>query len=323
MKYLTDKQIFELEKKSYGLVGHSSVQICEWNKKAIQKKGVCYKQKFYDAHCHKCMQFSPTTMWCDNNCIFCWRPMEYMDFKSVLTLQWQKPEDFVDELILKRKKLLSGFGGNLKADKELYLDALEPDHYAISLSGEPTLYPYLPELVRYLRDVKHARTVFIVTNGNNPDMLLDLKKKNALPDQLYVSVNGPNKELHKKITHSYRSDAWDRFNKSLDLLKTIGCRTVLRVTLIKGMSMSDDLLEEYAELIEKTQSDFVEIKAYMHIGMSRQRLSITNMPLHSEIKDYTDKLLKHLKSYHYEDEQVESRIVLLMRNDFKNRFFNK
>lgn len=321
MNYLTQKQTQELEKKAYGIVGHSSVQICEWNKKSILGKGDCYKKKFYDAHCHKCMQLTPITMWCDNNCIFCWRPMEYMDFASIKDVNWQLPEEYVEQLIEKRIKLLSGFGGNDEADKEKWKDAQQPDHYAISLSGEPTLYPYLPELVKYLRE-KKARTIFIVSNGNNPEMISKLKQENALPNQLYISVNGPTEELHKKITHSHREDSWKRFNQTLSLLKDLNCRTVLRVTLIKGLSMSDDLLEKYAKLIQDSQADFIEVKAYMHIGMSRQRLNMSAMPYHEDIKEFTAKLIKLLPSYHIEDEQVESRIILLMKKDVKERFFN-
>ena len=321
MNYLTQKQIQELEKKSYGIVDHSAVQICEWNKKAILNKGVCYKEKFYDAHCHKCMQFTPISLWCDNNCIFCWRPMEYMDFSSIKNINWQKPEEFVNELIEKRIKLLSGFGGNDKADKEKWKDAQLPDHYAISLSGEPTLYPYLPELVQYLKKEKNARTIFIVSNGNNPEMILKLKEQNALPGQLYISMNASNEKLFTEITRSNRPDAWERFNKSLSLLKDLECRTVVRMTLIKDLTMKDEVLKEYAALIENSQSDFVEVKAYMHIGMSRQRLNMDAMPYHEEIKEYAEKLIKLLPSYHIEDEQVESRIVLLMRNDFDERYF--
>jgi len=321
MQFLTENQIIELEKKAYGIVGHSSVQICEWNKKSILNKGDCYKKKFYDAHCHKCMQLTPITMWCDNNCIFCWRPMEYMDFSSIENIIWQKPEEYVEQLIEKRIMLLSGFGGNDEADKEKWKDAQQPDHYAISLSGEPTLYPYLPELVKYLKEKKKARTVFIVSNGNNPEMIIKLKEENALPDQLYISVDASTKEVFQKIARSHRIDAWERFNTSVSLLKKLNCRTVLRITLIKNMNMQDEFIKEYAKLIEHSQVDFIEVKAYMHIGMSRQRLNMDAMPYHEDIKDYTEKLIKLLPSYKIEDEQIESRIILLMRKDVKERFF--
>jgi len=247
--------------------------------------------------------------------------MEYMDFSSIKNINWQKPEEFVNELIKKRIKLLSGFGGNDNADKEKWKDAQLPDHYAISLSGEPTLYPYLPELVQYLKKEKNARTIFIVSNGNNPEMIIKLKEQNALPSQLYISMNAPNKDLFQKITRSNRSDAWERFNKSLSLLKDLECRTVIRMTLIKDLTMKDEFLKEYAALIENAQPNFIEVKAYMHIGMSRQRLNMSAMPYHEEIKEYTEKLIKLLPAYHIEDEQIESRIILLMRNDFKDRYF--
>jgi len=71
--------------------------------------------------------------------------------------------------------------------------------------------------------------------------------------------------------------------------------------------------EQYAELIEKAQPDFVEIKAYMWVGYSQQRLEIKNMPRHPEIKEFTNKIAKHLKNYKIKDEKKESRVVLLSR----------
>ena len=58
----------------------------------------------------------------------------------------QMPEELVDEpdiiieqLMAERKKLINGFYGNPKNNKKK-LDESLPAHYAISLSGEPTMY---------------------------------------------------------------------------------------------------------------------------------------------------------------------------------------
>ena len=72
-------------------------------------------------------------------------------------------------------------------------------------------------------------------------------------------------------------------------------------------------IEQYAKLIEKAAPKFVEIKAYMFVGASRQRLSIENMPRHHEVKEFTEEILKHLKNYKLKDEKKESRVVLLSR----------
>ena len=65
--------------KSYGIVGnHSGVQICLWNRKSLKGHRGCYKVKFYGIDCHRCAQMSPALAWCNEACIFCWRPMEWM-----------------------------------------------------------------------------------------------------------------------------------------------------------------------------------------------------------------------------------------------------
>ena len=76
--------------------------------------------------------------------------------------------------------------------------------------------------------------------------------------------------------------------------------------------------EKYAELIKKYKPLFVEAKSFMWVGYSRERLDIENMPLHNEIKEFAKKLSK-FSGYKIIDEKKESRVVLLMRKDFKGR----
>ncbi len=75
---LTKKTKSLLEKQHYGLVGeHSAVQICRWTKKSILNQGYCYKQKFYGIKSHRCCQMSSSVMFCQNNCIHCWRAISF------------------------------------------------------------------------------------------------------------------------------------------------------------------------------------------------------------------------------------------------------
>ncbi len=311
-------------KKSYGLFNHSAVQICLWNKKSLRNEGVCYKQKFYGIDCHKCMQFTPVVAWCENNCVFCWRPMEHMTNQKLMLENVDGPEQIVEELIKERKKLLSGFGGFEKVNKEKLVESKEPNHYAISLSGEPTLYPKLPELVKLLKNKKDTKSIFIVSNGQEPEMLQRLIDEDALPTQMYISVDAPNEKLFKEINKPNLKDGWERLNKSLSLSQEMKCRTVIRYTLIKGLNDMDELLEQYAELFKKTQADFIEVKAYMFLGYSRKRLKEENMPFHTDVKEFTEKLVK-LIPYKIIDEDKQSRIFLLgngkeeKRIDFKSR----
>ncbi|MFH1587937.1 MAG: 4-demethylwyosine synthase TYW1 [Candidatus Diapherotrites archaeon] len=317
---LTEKQKEELRKKQYGLKGHAAVQVCKWNKDAILGKGVCYKQKFYSVDCHKCLQFTPVSLWCSENCVFCWRTMELMKTVKLKKSDVLDPKDFVDALIEERKKLLSGFPGNPKTDLKKFREALEPNHYAISLSGEPTLYPKLPELVNYLRKEKKARTIFIVSNGQEPKMLEKMKKEKALPDQLYISLAAPNEKIFKRINAPIYKDAWKRLMKTLSLLHKLKTRTVLRITLINGKNNLPELIPEWKNLILKAKTDFIEVKSYMHLGYSRKRLDKENMLSFEEVKFFAEALTEGT-DYVYKSDSEKSIIVLLKNKKSKKPDF--
>ncbi len=308
----------DLIKKHYRILGdHGAIEICTWTKRALKGDGVCYKQRFYGVDCHRCAQITPLVLWCDQNCVYCWRPMENMTVKDIKTDEIDDPKKILDDVIPKRWNLLNGMKGNEKVDEKLAKDLKIPNHYAISLSGEPTLYPKLGEMVRLIKAKPEVRTIFIVTNGQNPEAIQKLAKTGSLPTQLYVSLTAPNEKLFKEINRSVRSDGWKRLNESLELLSDLKTRTIIRITVIKGINDKTGHLKEFAEIIERSQADFVEIKAYMHIGYSRHRLKRENMPRHEEVKKFSTKLEKLLSDYNYSDEARLSRIVLLKNKNSK------
>lgn len=310
---MTAEQEAMLKARQYGVVGkQAAVQICEWTKKSLRNQGECYKNKFYGIKTYSCAQISPNVLICNQNCIFCWRPAEMYYAKEIPKQEAIKPKELIEELVKERRKLLIGFQGFAQVNKKKLEKSINvfPKHWAISLSGEPTLYPYLPELIKELKK-KKVESIFLVTNGQNPEMLKKLKQKKALPSQLYLSLAAYDAESYAKINRGIAKDGFKVLRKSLSLLKSLGVRTVIRVTMIKGYNTAKWQLKKLAKLIESSKPDFVEVKAYMWIGDSRKRLSKENMPLFSEIKDYTKTLLRVLKSYKIENECEASRVVLL------------
>ena len=90
-----------------------------------------------------------------------------------------------------------------------------------------------------------------------------------------ISLDAPNKEIYKKVCKPQVSNGWEKLQESLELLSTIDTRKVLRITSVKDLNMIHT--EEYAKIIEKADIDYVEIKAYMFVGDSRNRLQWENM----------------------------------------------
>lgn len=301
----------KLRNAQYGVWGHSTVEICHWTKKALRGEGVCYKRKFFGIETHRCMEFSPTGAFCSNRCIYCWRPAEFYRLLKMDEKMVDDPKEIVEHLLEERRKLLSGFGGNEKVDKEIFEESLVPSHYAISLSGEPTMYPKLPELIKYLKSLPTTKSIFLVTNGQYPEMLERLEKEDALPTQIYLSMNAGTIETFKKVNRPLFKDFWERYQKSLEFISKTKTRTVIRITLIKGFNDLEKELPEFAKLIKKANPHFVEVKAYMHIGYSIYRLKRENMPEHEYVKAWAEKLLQYLPDFRYMDEHKDSRIVIL------------
>lgn len=306
-----------LKKQHYALIGnHSAVQACRWTKHSLLDEGVCYKQKFYGIESHRCCQM---TCWlaCQNSCLHCWRPIE-LDFgKFIDKNKIDNPSKIIKDCIKAQQKLLSGFKGNPKINMQKFKQAQEPMQFAISLIGEPTLYPKIGELISELR--RQGKTSFLVTNGLCPDVLEKLNKNKQLPTQLYISLLYPNEKLFRKITKNKTKNSWEKFNESLSLLSKLKTRTVIRMTLVRELNMNSEYIKQYAKLIKKSDCDFLEIKGYMSIGFARQRLGYDRMPSHKEIKDYAKKIVEQLPEYKILDEHEFSRVVLVGKSRDKMR----
>ncbi|MFW6013764.1 MAG: 4-demethylwyosine synthase TYW1 [Nanoarchaeota archaeon] len=304
-----------LERQHNYITGnHSAVKVCTWTKKSLKGEGVCYKQKFYGIKSHRCCQMSPAVGFCPNKCVFCWRPMEYTNTDEIK--EPDEPEEVIENSVYGQKRLLTGLGGYEGLDKEKFREAQEPMHFAISLTGEPMMYPKLGELMNSLH--KKGKSTFLVSNGVFPERLKSLK---VMPTQLYISVDAPSRELYNEIVAPAIDDSWEKLMHTLEFISTLNneTRTTLRLTMIKNLNMTD--AKGWGKLIQKASPLFVEVKAYMFVGYSRQRLSIENMPRHFEIKEFAQKIAES-SGYKIIDEKEESRVVLLMKEDFKGRIMS-
>ena len=302
---LSEEQKERLYKQQYRLVGsHSACKICFWTKECVRNKDkVCYKQHFYGVHCGNCLEMSPAIT-CNQRCLHCWRD------NSVFSKGWvgeaDDPKEIIQGCIEARKKLLIGFKGREGVDLEKFESYVKPDHAAISLTGEPCLYPLLPEMIGSFFDDFNFRTVFLVTNGTVPEML---KKFNKFPTNLYLSLEGYDLDSHKKLSVPVIKDSWEKVQESMEYLATVKdkCRTILRITAIKGMNMFPEKFISFVKLMQPT---FIEVKGYGFLGQSRKRLTKENVPSWQDVKDFSLELGK-LSGYKVTAEHEPSDVVQL------------
>jgi len=314
----TDEYKRALEKASYEIVGnHSAVEICGWTKKSLKGgDSGCYKQKFYGIRSHQCTQMTPSAVACDQKCVYCWRANEmFSGQQDLMEYANDDPAEIVQESIEAHLGKLTGFGGNPNVDPKKYEESRTVRHFAISLTGEPTLYRRLPEMLRELR--KRKISSFLVTNGLHPEMIERLRDEDSLPTQLYMSLDAPDEATWKKIDIPLIPNFWDKIKGTLKLMNGLQTRKVLRMTVVKGWNDFD--IPSYAELIRLAgRRAMIEVKSYMHLGPARKRLSQSNMLSYEEVSEFARNLALEL-GWKVIDEAPNSLIALVAEEDWDGR----
>ena len=289
-----------LQKQGYQFFREGSsaaLKPCMWCKRALAGGEMCYKHQFYGIDSHRCVQMTPTLR-CNQRCLFCWRSFEHEVVEEVEC----PPETILAGIHKYQKKALAGYNAvldNTVTDGR-WQEALDPKHVAISLSGEPTLYSRLPELIGLLSS--NGYTTFLVSNGTNPEML-----RRCRPFQTYVSLDAPDAETYTGVCRPL-GDSWDRVRESLSLLGSR--RSAVRVTLVRGLN--DFAPEKYAAMLQDSGATFAEIKGYMYLGYSRNRLKRENMPDHQHVRAFAERIAVAC-DYRLRDENRLSRVVCLER----------
>ena len=246
-----------LERVGYRTVGnHSAVRVCHWTRNSLLGKGVCFKEKWYEGfQSHRCLQMTPAAVYCTQQCRFCWAPQP-ADIAGEKWNSFPFPSNGVDdpEKILsgcldeRRSSLMALKAENPNIDAEKFEEALNPTHIGVCLSGEPTLYPRISELIEVAQNIGISSS-HLVTNGTLPETL---ERMDKLPSRLFVSLYAPDKQTYVKTCRPLVSEGWEKVNRTLELLPSLSCSTTVELTLAKGLNMSK--AREYSKLIEDRRS---------------------------------------------------------------------
>ncbi|GAB6018559.1 S-adenosyl-L-methionine-dependent tRNA 4-demethylwyosine synthase [Chamberlinius hualienensis] len=298
-----------LTKQGYHLVGtHSGVKLCRWTKSMLRGRGGCYKHTFYGIESHRCMETTPSLA-CANKCVFCWR-----HHSNPVGTEWKwkmdKAEDVFQQALDGHYQMIKQFRGVPGVQPERMKEAMKVQHCALSLVGEPIMYPEINKFVKLL----HSQQIssFLVTNAQFPDAIRNLSPVT----QMYVSVDASTKESLKKIDRPLFRDFWPRFLDSLRALSEKGQRTVYRLTLVKDYNVKS--IEEYAVLVSLGKPDFIEVKGVTYCGTSKgSHLTMENVPWHKEVVGFVEKLAESLGDYEIASEHEHSNCILLAHKKFK------
>ncbi|XP_073071319.1 S-adenosyl-L-methionine-dependent tRNA 4-demethylwyosine synthase TYW1 isoform X2 [Manis javanica] len=298
-----------LIKQGYHLIGsHSGVKLCRWTKSMLRGRGGCYKHTFYGIESHRCMETTPSLA-CANKCVFCWR-----HHTNPVGTEWRwkmdQPEMILKEAIENHQNMIKQFKGVPGVKGERFEEGMMVKHCALSLVGEPIMYPEINRFLKLLHECKISS--FLVTNAQFPVEIRNLKPVT----QLYVSVDASTKDSLKKIDRPLFKDFWQRFLDSLKALAAKQQRTVYRLTLVKAWNV--DELQAYAELVFLGSPDFIEVKGVTYCGeSSASSLTMANMPWHEEVVHFVRELVDLIPDYEIACEHEHSNCLLIAHKKFK------
>jgi tRNA wybutosine-synthesizing protein 1 len=143
-----------------------------------------------------------------------------------------------------------------------------------------------------------------------------MMRMDSLPTQLYVSMVAPNEKIYREYIRPSNPATWKKYLRSLEVLKEAGkkCRTVLRMTIARGINDSD--LEGYAQQIKTAKPHYVEVKSMVFVGGARKPergLGLGSMMAVDEIKKIAG-ALADATGYSLADVHGPSRVALLCRD---------
>jgi tRNA wybutosine-synthesizing protein 1 len=304
---LSDRQAKILTKQGYKVIGsHSAVKLCRWTKSMMRGRGGCYKNTAYGIISSNCMEHTPALA-CASKCTFCWR-----HHSNPVGTEWRwqmdEPDVIVAQAIEKHTQMIKAMRGVPGVLPERFEQAMRVRHCALSLVGEPIMYPK----INVLLDDLHSRGIstFLVTNAQFPQSMRDLRPCT----QLYISVDAPTRAQLKAIDNPLFDDFWERMLECMDVLREKRQRTVYRLTLVKGANA--DNVQGYCDLIERGQPDFVEVKGVTFCGGKRPVIGMKEVPWHEEVVAFgrqLEELLDH--RYRIAVEHEHSCFILLARTD--------
>ena len=281
-----------LASMGYSAVGnHSAVRVCHWTRNSLLGKGVCFKEKWYDGfQSHRCLQMTPAAVYCTQQCKFCWAlqpadvPGDRWRSFPFPTEEVDDPETILSGSLDERRSLLQALRKeNPTIDARRFEEAMNPTHIGVCLSGEPTLYPRVSEIIEDAH--RRGMSSHLVTNGTLPERL---ESMDALPSRLFVSLYAPNERVYRQTARPLIPGGWNKVKRTLELLPSLACDVTVELTLVRGLNMLDPL--EYARLIVEANPETVDVKAFQNTGGSLHRMTKEAEPSWSEVASFAEQL---------------------------------
>jgi len=203
------------------------------------------------------IDLSPDTKQCNFDCLYC----ELAPAATISSYTHSYPaQEIVDELEASLKE--------------------HPNTQVITLTanGEPSLYPYLDELIAKIDKIKNDKQTLMLTNSAT---LSDSKTYQSLLhlDQVKLSLDAVTIEVFRKIDRPHVDINLSKLVQSvIDFSQEYKGRLFIEVLFVKGLNDTDEEIEALNKVLEEVQCERIDLgtidrpPAYPIEGISYERL---------------------------------------------------
>lgn len=152
------------------------------------------------------------------------------------------------------------------------------DVITITANGEPTLYPYLDELIDEINKIKGNAQTLILTNSAT---LVDDKIFNSLLklDQVKLSLDAVSKNVFKRIDRPHAGiEIKDIVQKVIDFSKAFKGKLFIEILFVHGLNDTQDEIKKLNEVLLKLDVSRIDLgtidrpPAYPVSGLSYKEL---------------------------------------------------
>ncbi|MBE0514121.1 radical SAM protein [Sulfurimonas sp.] len=185
------------------------------------------------------------------------------------------------------------------------------DVITITANGEPTLYPYLDELIDEINKIKNGTQTLILTNSAT---LVDEKVFNSLLklDQVKLSLDGVSESVFKRIDRPHAGiEIKDIVQRVIEFSKIFKGKLFIEILFVHGLNDTEDEIKKLNDVLLKLNVARVDLgtidrpPAYPVSGLSYKELHNASLlfdaslPIHIASRVHAEP-----NNSHYDDEEI-------------------
>jgi len=185
------------------------------------------------------------------------------------------------------------------------------DVITITANGEPTLYPYLDELINEINKIKDGTQTLILTNSAT---LVDEKVFNSLLklDQVKLSLDGVSESVFKRIDRPHAGiEIKDIVQKVIEFTKAFKGKLFIEILFVHGLNDTPDEIKKLNDVLLKLNVARIDLgtidrpPAYPVSGLSYKELHDASLlfdaslPIHIASRVHAEP-----NNSHYDDEEI-------------------